>query len=106
MIIPDEAVQAALSTWPPTCTPYVPAVQMRLALSAALPLLQTAKVEDCRMAVISENKIINAIDYALRCEAVTEVTPSEDGEYEVEIHEASSLRPFVMCLLRELGVSA
>jgi len=53
---------------------------------------------------IPEPTIFNAIEYALRHEGVTEIAFSEDGEYEVEIHEASSLMPFVMCLLRELEV--
>ncbi|GAA5664932.1 hypothetical protein L614_002400000040 [Ochrobactrum sp. J50] len=52
----------------------------------------------------SETEIQNAIEYAMRREGVTEIVPSEDGEYEVEIYEASSLTPFVMCLLRELKV--
>jgi hypothetical protein len=52
----------------------------------------------------SETEIQNAIEYAMRHEGVTEIVPSEDGEYEVEIYEASSLTPFVMCLLRELKV--
>lgn len=51
-----------------------------------------------------EPAIFNAIEYALRHEAVTEIASSEDGEYEVEIHEANSLMPFVKCLLRELEV--
>ncbi|WP_156884116.1 hypothetical protein [Brucella sp. 09RB8910] len=51
-----------------------------------------------------EPTIFNAIEYALRHEGVTEIAFSEDGEYEVEIHEASSLMPFVKCLLRELEV--
>lgn len=53
---------------------------------------------------IPEPTIFNAIEYALRHEGVTEIAFSEDGEYEVEIHEASSLMPFVKCLLRELEV--
>lgn len=53
---------------------------------------------------IPEPTIFNAIAYALRHEGVTEVAFSEDGEYEIEIHEASSLMPFVKCLLRELKV--
>lgn len=53
---------------------------------------------------LSETAIFNAIEYALRHEGVTEIAFSEDGEHEVEIHEASSLMPFVKCLLRELEV--
>ncbi|PWL18851.1 hypothetical protein DKP76_07255 [Falsochrobactrum shanghaiense] len=53
---------------------------------------------------LTETAIFNAIEYALRREGVTEVAFAEDGEYEVEIHEASSLMPFVKCLLRELEV--
>lgn len=51
---------------------------------------------------LPETAIFNAIEYALRHEGVTEIAFSEDGEYEVEIHDASSLMPFVKCLLREL----
>lgn len=53
----------------------------------------------------TETTVINAIEYALRHEPVTETSADEGGEYEVEIYEASSLLPFVMCLLRELGVA-
>jgi hypothetical protein len=53
---------------------------------------------------LDEPAIFNAIEYALHHERVTEIAFSEDGEYEVEIHEASSLMPFVKCLLRELEV--
>ncbi|MCO7729044.1 hypothetical protein L614_002000000210 [Ochrobactrum sp. J50] len=53
---------------------------------------------------LDEPAIFNAVEYALRHEGVTEIAFSEDGEYEVEIHEASSLMPFVRCLLRELEV--
>ncbi|MDH0369036.1 hypothetical protein [Brucella anthropi] len=53
---------------------------------------------------IPEPTIFNAVEYALRHEGVTEIAFAEDGEYEVEIHEASSLMPFVNCLLRELEV--
>ncbi len=53
---------------------------------------------------IPEPTIFNAIEYALRHEGVTEIAFSEDGEYEVGIHDASSLMPFVKCLLRELEV--
>jgi len=52
----------------------------------------------------TEAAIFNAIEYALRHEGVAEIAISEDGEYEVEIHGASSLMPFVKCLLRELEV--
>lgn len=52
----------------------------------------------------TETTIFNAIEYAMRCNPVTEAVPSEDGDYEVEIYDASSLQPFVMRLLRELGV--
>lgn len=52
----------------------------------------------------TETTIINAIEYAMRREPVTEVGADECGEYEVEIYEASSLLPFVMCVLQELGV--
>lgn len=52
----------------------------------------------------TEPTIFNAIEYALRHEGVTEVAFSEDGEYEIEIHEAFRLMPFVKCLLRELEV--
>lgn len=53
---------------------------------------------------LTETTIFNAIEYALRHEPVIEIDVAEDGEYGKEIYEASSLQPFVMCLLRELGV--
>lgn len=53
---------------------------------------------------LAEIDVFNAIEYAMRHEPVTETACGEGGEYEVEIYEASSLQPFVMCLLRELGV--
>ncbi|HWD14307.1 MAG TPA: hypothetical protein VG519_13235 [Pseudochrobactrum sp.] len=51
----------------------------------------------------TETTIFNAIEYAMRREPVTEVGGDEGGEYEVEIYDANSLLPFVMCVLRELG---
>gem|GEM_PF-1117604 len=52
----------------------------------------------------SEIEVFNAIEYALRREGVTEIAWAEDGEYEVEIYDANNLKPFVLCLLRELKV--
>lgn len=53
---------------------------------------------------ITETAAFNAIEYAMRREPVTEVGVDEGGEYEVEIYDANSLLPFVMCVLRELGL--
>lgn len=52
----------------------------------------------------TEMDVFNAIEYAMRREPVTEVGVDESGEYEVEIYDANSLLPFVLCVLRELGV--
>lgn len=52
----------------------------------------------------SETEIMNAIDYALRREAIEEVLYGEEGEWTVEINDPNVLKPFVMCLLRELQV--
>ncbi len=56
------------------------------------------------MAQPTETTIFNAIEYAMRREPVTEIAAYEDGDFEVEIYDANSLLPFVMCVLRELGV--
>lgn len=52
----------------------------------------------------NEMDVFNAIEYALRRNGVTETAADEGGEYEVEIYDANSLLPFVLCVLRELGV--
>jgi hypothetical protein len=52
----------------------------------------------------SETEIMNAIEYAMRCHPVEEKSEGEDGAWTDGIYEAASLRPFVMCLLRELKV--
>ncbi|MCH6203399.1 MULTISPECIES: hypothetical protein [Brucella] len=52
----------------------------------------------------SETEIFNAIEYAMRCHPVEEEHEGEDGAWTAEIYDATSLTPFVMCLLRELKV--
>lgn len=51
---------------------------------------------------MNEQKLINAIIYAMRRAPVVEDVPSEEGDFEVEIHEPESLLPFCKALLEEL----
>lgn len=52
----------------------------------------------------SETEIMNAIRYAMRCHPVEEENEGEGGAWTTEIYDAASLKPFVMCQLRELKV--
>lgn len=49
-----------------------------------------------------DQTLINAITYAMRRAPVVEDVPSEDGDFEVEIHDPESLLPFCRELLEEL----
>lgn len=51
---------------------------------------------------MNEQKLMNAIIYAMRRAPVVEDVPSEDGDYQVEIYEPESLLPFCKELLEEL----
>lgn len=51
---------------------------------------------------MNEQKLMNAIIYAMRRAPVVEDVPSEGGDYQVEIYEPESLLPFCKELLEEL----
>lgn len=56
------------------------------------------------MTAPTENTVFNAVEYAMRHEPVDEWGSDEMGEFKFTIEDPHSLMPFVMCLLRELGV--
>lgn len=48
--------------------------------------------------------IDNAIRYALRAEPLEEYGCDEDGDFRNVVTEIESVKPFVMAVLRDLGV--
>lgn len=52
---------------------------------------------------MTDQRLLNAIEYAMRRAPIVEDNPSEEGDFEVEIHEPESLLAFCKVLLEELN---